>query len=227
MRKRNDREVIDRILRDCHHLDIKVSLMSIIGFPTETEQEAWNTIKYYLDHSEQISFVTLHRFSVSAGSPIMHNPLLCNIELERIPGLLQPRYRYSNKNPGGISPDEVEALVPELEKVIRHKYPQHAEIHTVGIGGWLTFLACCRHSSSFFKRPTEIKMLNQTPSGKAVVQELEGTDVIFGFDVPAVEKLARGGSVLSRISEEPHCVILSSDGRRLVVVPAIPKDRRI
>ena len=215
MRKRNIREVIDRILDDCSALDIKVSLMSIIGFPTETAAEAWNTIGYYLAKSDKISFVTLHRFNVSAGSPIMHDPSLCGIEIDRVPGLLQPRYRYSNKNPQGMSPAEVRDLVPRLEEAILERYPQHAEIHTVGIGGWLTFLACCRHESSYFKQPIVVG----SPGGDRRYGNSNAANVTFGFDVPAVESIARSGQVSGHIRLEPHSVMLSEDGRKITVVP--------
>ena len=220
MRKRNDKVVVDRILHDCCALDIKVSLMSIIGFPTETVEEAWNTVNYYLEHANYISFVTLHRFNVSAGSPIMRNPSLCNIELQRIRGLLQPRYRYVNKNARGMSPDEVKALLPKLEEQIYLRYPQHAEIHTVGIGGWLTFLACCKHDASFFKRPIDLPDQSHLRGvDEKKPKNPKGAYVAFQFDVPTVERIARGEIAFSKICEVPHCVILSEDGRKLFVLP--------
>lgn len=223
MQKRNDRAVVDRILHDCRALDIKVSLMSIIGFPTESADEAWNTIDYYLERSEKIAFVTLHRFNVSAGSPIMQNPSLCNIALERIPGLLQPRYRYTNNNPQGMSSPEVAALLPQCEAAIRRKYPQHAEIHTAGIGGWLTFLACCRHEASFFKQPIDVETRSPT-AGRARGSERHDDAppvgfASFAFDVPALEEIARGRRAPRVLGTDPHSALLSADGQTVTVFP--------
>lgn len=220
MRKRNIREVVDRILRDCRSLDIKVSLMSIIGFPTETREQAWHTINYYCDHADDISFVTLHRFNVSAGSPIMHDPSLCGIALERIPGLLQPRHRYTNLNPHGLSPEAVKALMPELEETIRRHFPQHAEIHTVGIGGWLTFLACCRHEAGYFKRSPTAAARRSNAGATASA----GAFANFSFDIPMLEAIARGGADHASVGDDPHCVMLSDDGERLIVMSGTFKE---
>jgi radical SAM superfamily enzyme YgiQ (UPF0313 family) len=216
MNKRNDLAVIERILRDCNELGIKVSLMSIIGFPTETEVEAWNTIKFYRDRSDLIAFVTLHEFNVSAGSPIMQNPSLCNIELVRQPGLLQPRFRYHNNNVNGMSAARVAEVVPAMEEAIRFAYPQHSEIHTVGIGGWLTFLACCRHDATFFKR--EIVRVEGDVAERGA-WSVSGGFCTFEFDVGALEA-AVGAGTSSPIEATRTCVLLSADGDHVHVLSA-------
>jgi len=219
MNKRNDPEVVRRILGDCAGLDIKVSLMSIIGFPTETEEQAWRTLRFYVEQKELVSFVTLHSFNVSAGSPIMRSPELCGIELVPRPGLLQPSFDYRNGNPEGMSAERAEALVAEMEEVIRQHFPQHAEIHTVGIGGWLTFLACCRHEARFFKRPIEAGRLllpgEEVPDGRL---GLLGSFVELPFDMVGLEEAARAGTAW-QVRDTPSCVLLSEGGDRLHVLP--------
>lgn len=215
MQKRHDLITVNRILEDCATLDIKVSLMSIIGFPTESEQDAWKTVEFYRRRSDVISFVTLHRFNVSAGSPIMHEPAVCNIDLIRLPGLVQPRHTYVNKNAHGMSKGRVAVAVKAMEVAIREKYPQHAEIHTVGIGGWLTFLACCRHDRAHFKQPFRL----------ATTEELQrfvgalGAYVAVQLDASALEYISRGAPP-ARIAQGRSCVLLSADRNMVVVVPA-------
>jgi radical SAM superfamily enzyme YgiQ (UPF0313 family) len=46
IRKGSRKEIITRILEDCQHNNIKVTLNCMIGFPTETEQEANDTINF-------------------------------------------------------------------------------------------------------------------------------------------------------------------------------------
>ncbi|MER9845394.1 radical SAM protein [Mesorhizobium australicum] len=214
MNKRNDLEVVKRILGDCYDLDIKVSLMSIIGFPTESEADAWHTIKFYLENAEKISFVTLHKFNVSAGSPLMYNPTLANIDLIAEPGLLQPRFSYRNRNREGIPPDRTAAVVRQMENSIKDRYPQHAEIHTVGIGGWLTFLACCRQRVSFFKQPVAIPRLSRALESASSLRE---RSVHFTFDLAAVESVARGVKA-SHYESSGSRAALSEDDSKVFVL---------
>lgn len=222
MDKRNDLMVVKRIIGDCRAYDIKVSLMSIIGFPTESAEQAWNTLNFYLDQKDSISFVTLHRFNVAAGSPLMHRPELCGIELVRRAGLLQPSFDYINLNAQGIPADDVPQLVSEMEEVIRSYYPQHAEIHTVGIGGWLTFLACCNHEAGFFKTSLAQPSKNQ----ELVAQRLERREPVrmlgafrrFSFDVNGLETAARSQQEW-QVRRNPSCVMLNPDRRQIHILP--------
>ncbi|ESY71142.1 MULTISPECIES: radical SAM protein [Mesorhizobium] len=214
MNKRNDLEIVKRILGDCYDLDIKVSLMSIIGFPTETEEDAWRTIRFYLDNAEKISFVTLHRFNVSAGSPLMYNPKLANIELIAERGLIQPRFSYRNRNKDGMPPERVATVVWQMENSIKDRYPQHAEIHTVGIGGWLTFLACCRQRVSFFKQPVAIPHLSRSLESENSLRE---RSVNFTFDLVSVESIARGAKA-SRHELSGSRAALSEDDSKVFVL---------
>ena len=222
MNKRNDMNVVRRILSDCCDFSIKVSLMSIVGFPTETREGADRTLQFYIAEKEKISFVTLHQFNISAGSPLMHNPNLAGVELKRRPGLLQPSFEYENRNAKGMSPREAAETVAEMEKAVREHYPQHAEIHTVGIGGWLTFLACCRHDSQFFKRPIrsyDIQEHYKPESPRGGIMAYGGFGE-FRFDVAELERMVSKNNSWN-VRRVPCCVVMNPDEKQIHVFPAV------
>jgi len=68
MKKSFTREIAERVIKDCHEIGIKVHLMWIVGFPTETEQ----------DHELSMSFVRDNHQYIHAVSPgfgcTVHDP---------------------------------------------------------------------------------------------------------------------------------------------------------
>ena len=68
MKKSFSREIAERVIKDCYQIGIKVHLMWIVGFPTETEN----------DHNLSLSFVRDNHEFIHAISPgygcTVHDP---------------------------------------------------------------------------------------------------------------------------------------------------------
>jgi Radical SAM superfamily len=107
IRKGSKREIIVRILEDCCRNKIKVTLNCMIGFPTETEQEASDTVDFIneLNHLYpdlvfkcNAGFVFVPRIAAFGKEPEKFGITVVG-EMEWSPRLewLPPDWRYKNK----------------------------------------------------------------------------------------------------------------------------------
>ncbi len=58
MKKSFTREIAERVIKDCHEIGIKVHLMWIVGFPTETEEDHRLSMSFVKDNHEYIHAVS-------------------------------------------------------------------------------------------------------------------------------------------------------------------------
>jgi hypothetical protein len=125
--------------------------MMIIGFPTETQRELLETVEYLQDHASDIDLLTLHPFTVSPGSRLASQPELAGIHLLPRNAVLTPSLPFQHTNPVAMRPEDLSDVVSSLADSLSDAFPQSGQLWASGIGGWLTFAACCANKPEFFK----------------------------------------------------------------------------
>jgi anaerobic magnesium-protoporphyrin IX monomethyl ester cyclase len=66
--------VVDRILRSCHNAGIAVEAGVFFGFPTETTEEAQQTVEFFRTHRNEITRSDAGTFRLLRGSPMSAEP---------------------------------------------------------------------------------------------------------------------------------------------------------
>jgi radical SAM superfamily enzyme YgiQ (UPF0313 family) len=74
MKKGTKLEQIHRIIDDCHKLAIRTNMQTIVGFPTETIDEAYSTIRFLFENKEKINSCAVSPFCLYQGSDVYLNP---------------------------------------------------------------------------------------------------------------------------------------------------------
>jgi len=120
-------EVVSRILGDCSAAEIAVHLFLIIGFPTETRQEAEDTLHFLLNregllNSPGFSHV-FHKFGLDLGSQVSKNPVHFGISDAHVPSGrdLSFMMAYNQQAPGALTEEEMEALIGAFDARISEK----------------------------------------------------------------------------------------------------------
>jgi anaerobic magnesium-protoporphyrin IX monomethyl ester cyclase len=96
MDKATTREATLRIMNDCHELGIASNVMFFIGFPTETEEEAWETIDFILDNRERVDMVSMGTFQLNKNAKmhLIANTIGLEFREELPPHELSDFHRY-------------------------------------------------------------------------------------------------------------------------------------
>jgi len=74
MKKGTKTDLICRILCDCYQTSIRTNMQTIVGFPTETIEEAYSTVKFLYDNKEKINSCAVSPFCLYQGSDVYCKP---------------------------------------------------------------------------------------------------------------------------------------------------------
>lgn len=123
MRKGIDPQTRNILLRRLAAAGIGIHLTNFIGFPGETEKQAYETVRFLLAQQEAVSSVALGKFAVTHGSPVARKPEVFGLtSLERRnPDSLYPEYRYQVSS--GLQAEEVSALSDRLDGFLCLGFP--------------------------------------------------------------------------------------------------------
>ncbi len=95
----------------------------LIGFPTETVQEALETVRFVLDHHEQIQSIGLSLFNLDSDSQVMLDPDRYGVQPVHHPDEdLASAYDYVA---GGVSREEKRCLYNEITQILEKVFPYH------------------------------------------------------------------------------------------------------
>jgi len=116
MRKGNHRRSAIRIIKDCHNLGIVVYLQVIVGFPTETIEEALDTVKFLADCKEYPKGVVFNIYHLMPRNYIYENPKKYCIRYRKdIPFRFFHKFEHTGK--GYISKKCAENLIRLSQKL--------------------------------------------------------------------------------------------------------------
>jgi hypothetical protein len=85
MRKGTNREVSQRVLNQCHEAGIASNVMLFIGFPSETEEEAWQTLQFILENRSKVDMVSLGTFQLNRNARMCDVAAAVGLELRQTP----------------------------------------------------------------------------------------------------------------------------------------------
>lgn len=74
MKKGTEKAVIGQILETTASVGIQNMILYFVGFPTETREEAIESMQFLLDHQDQVKFAIAGQFLLEESSPIYENP---------------------------------------------------------------------------------------------------------------------------------------------------------
>ena len=132
-----------RILRTCKANGIQTAAMLIAGFPTETQRQLYETYDYLVENADSIDYLTLHQYSLVAGSPMAQDPAKFGLYLLEAEAVLWTSMPFVNTNPVGMKNEDLPEVIDAMKEGLREHYPDLGELWTVAIGGWMTFPAAC------------------------------------------------------------------------------------
>lgn len=125
MKKGIKQEHVRRIVDDCLDLDVAVHCYVLIGFPTETEPEALETMNFIVDHKRMHSSYGFScqpcLFDLEKEAPIMSDPAGYGIRRIMRPSSEDLSLGYFYEVQEGMKPDEA-------ERVYQHVYEKISEV---------------------------------------------------------------------------------------------------
>ncbi len=118
MKKNTNPDIIPEIIQNCSKAGIKTFLMFFLGFPTETTEEAMETIKFIEEHYREIHYIAYDRFTLIKNTPIFNNTseygVMVNWEDKKEEEDLGVWYDYTCNS--GLYGEELVQLVKETKK---------------------------------------------------------------------------------------------------------------
>jgi len=142
MQKGTRAEHFASILRNCNSAGIATTLFCITGFPSETVEEAEDTLDFVLRNKDVITSATFSTFLLNEGSPVQRNPERYSItEVHKTERDLRKDYRYKvSSGQTMIEADRTRELIDEtldgefpLRPYFTGLHP-HVLIHLVHFG---------------------------------------------------------------------------------------------
>ena len=105
---------ISKVLKESHESGIKNLVFIIIGFPTETKEELFDSIKFVENNSKYIDLISTSRFGLQRGSKVFMYPEKYGITeiKENSRTILEGQITYKVKS--GMTPEDV--------KKFHHRY---------------------------------------------------------------------------------------------------------
>jgi anaerobic magnesium-protoporphyrin IX monomethyl ester cyclase len=139
MRKGISLAVSERLIRDAAQAGMLVTLMNIVGFPTETGEEAEDTLRFILANREHLFSAHVSSYLLMRDSPLHErfaNFGLSDLKISDAREIF-PTFRYSTSL--GMSQDESAAKYEEIRSRLFYVFP------------WTSFfIDTCSHALMYF-----------------------------------------------------------------------------
>ena len=120
MKKGVELEVVDKTTEECLRLGIAMHFYLICGFPTETREEAKESVDFVLNNQRLLDSpgfsCIIGQFDLEKGAPIEKNPAEWHITRIYTPPDHDLSLGYSYEGTVGMSSDEAETLYRELQE---------------------------------------------------------------------------------------------------------------
>lgn len=130
VKKGTKRETIEKVLENCVQAGIKARLLTIVGLPTETEQEAHETRDFLIRHHKQIEDFSYTPFILFRQSDMAKNPAHYGITTLNYPDEGMLAYYLDYTTSSGMSPDEIQQVSQDIASELKKYFPSHFLIPT-------------------------------------------------------------------------------------------------
>ncbi len=134
MDKATNRPSTQRILDDCHEVGIASNVMFFIGFPSETEEEARQTIDFIFDNREKVDMVSMGTFQYNKNAKmhLVADKVGLQIRRQNPNNELTDYYRYSASS--GMTELEASLLEDDFLRNLHiegYDYPLMSRTHAL------------------------------------------------------------------------------------------------
>lgn len=138
MRKGVKKEDVDRIIEDCIDVGIAIHLYTMIGFPTETDTEALETLDFVLGNrkltlSEGFSCLPC-LFDLEKGAPIIEDPARFGLRCIKKPVHHDLSVGYFYEVEEGMTPEQAEGMYRYIFQKIAEKVPTFPHNYSLSDG---------------------------------------------------------------------------------------------
>ena len=107
--------VVERVLRDAAELGIRVRILCMVGYPSETAAEVRDTLAFLQRHMFRMTSASLSPFQLMRNTPLYRDPARHGLRLVDDPVPRHERLRFDARAAGDdlLGPDEVGRLIDE------------------------------------------------------------------------------------------------------------------
>ena len=138
MKKGVELEVVDRIVEECVRIGIGMHFYLITGFPTETPDEARESVDFVVNNQRVLDSrgfsCIISQFDLEKGTPLENNPSEWGITELHTPPEHDLSLGYSYKIDTGMNSDEAEVLYRELQEKINEKVKTFPDNYSLSDG---------------------------------------------------------------------------------------------
>jgi anaerobic magnesium-protoporphyrin IX monomethyl ester cyclase len=117
-------EEIGRIVEGCHEVGIETRLMCMVGFPTETREEALETMNFLVDYRDKYTSFVVQPFNLEGGTEIDCHPKRFGITKihreDRVSHGLRYGYRFETQS--GMSMEEAARMGEDITRKVREAH---------------------------------------------------------------------------------------------------------
>ena len=117
--KGNDMNVINTIMERCKHHNYKPLIMTIVGLPSETIDEALQ-LKDFFIHYINYCYPLVEDFNLERNTDIYFNPEKYSIEIDYSTSILSPHLSFTRK--AGYSDDEANEIYKKVFMDVMHAF---------------------------------------------------------------------------------------------------------
>jgi anaerobic magnesium-protoporphyrin IX monomethyl ester cyclase len=134
MDKGTTRATTERILTDCHEIGIASNVMFFIGFPSETKEEARETLDFVLTHRAKVDMVSMGTFQYNKNAKmhLVADKIGLKVRRPNARHELTDYYRYTAAS--GMTEMEASLLEDEFLRTFRNEgydYPLMSRTHAL------------------------------------------------------------------------------------------------
>jgi radical SAM superfamily enzyme YgiQ (UPF0313 family) len=104
-------EIAKRVIADTHESGIKVDLQMMMGLPSETVEEALDTVQFLIDQRRHISSATFNTYYLTPACEVYLNPHLYGIDYRKDPNLPFKFFHEFSHTQEGVSRQKADQLI--------------------------------------------------------------------------------------------------------------------
>lgn len=121
MSKGQSLKSVVEVARNCAEADISVTFYAMVGFPTETREEARDTLRFIEEHSDIVREVSLQTFHIDEVAKTYKQPEEFGIRILDAPGDLSLYHDYEAER--GMTQGEAAEMFEEMMQSFRTNLP--------------------------------------------------------------------------------------------------------
>jgi len=179
MRKAQSPRSVADVARNCSDAGISVTLYAMVGFPSETVEEARATVNFIREHKDIVREVSLQTFHIDEVAEIYRNPEPFGIEILSGDGDLQLYHDYLSEQ--GMTQQQAAEMFDEMMNALRSDLPifsgdniyyfmqkSHYFLHLAGGTTPDEFVAQCKARTDSHNTPGPHDHLQANPARSSV-----------------------------------------------------------